>query len=139
MQHICRGAGAGVLELSLPEEDEAEETQQQADLPPNGRGKHASVKAEAQEEVNMCFRKFLCGTQAWRRLVIIWKSGCDGIQCIGHLASRYIPLYLEGLHVQAGWAHVFDHYLIHSCCQCCAHSPHWCAYAELCHHKISVA
>lgn len=58
MQHICRGAGAGVLELSLPEEEEDDEEQQQAGITPNARGKHAAVKAE-DEEVNMCFLQAL--------------------------------------------------------------------------------
>lgn len=57
MQPICKGAGAEVLELTLPEEDGDDEEQQQADLASNGRGKHAAVKAEPEEEVHMCCRK----------------------------------------------------------------------------------
>ena len=51
MQPICRGAGAEVVELTLPEDEDEE--QKQADLAPNGHGKHAAVKAEPEQEVHI--------------------------------------------------------------------------------------
>lgn len=54
MQPICKGAGAEVLELALPEDEEDAEEQQQADLAPNGHGKHAAAKAGPEDEVYMC-------------------------------------------------------------------------------------
>lgn len=49
MQGICKAAGAPILELTLPEEEEAEA--QQKNTPPNGTG--AGLKAK-QEVLLLC-------------------------------------------------------------------------------------
>lgn len=51
MQPICREAGAEVLELTLPEEEE--EQQEQPDLIPNRHGKQAKVKVEPEEDARV--------------------------------------------------------------------------------------
>lgn len=51
MQPICRDAGAEVLELSLPEEEDQQ--QEQADLIPSRHAKQARVKAEPKEEARV--------------------------------------------------------------------------------------
>lgn len=51
MQPICREAGAEVLEVTLPEEEE--EQQEQPDLVPNRHGKQAQVKAEPAEDARV--------------------------------------------------------------------------------------
>ena len=62
MQPICRAAGADVLELTLPEEEDEEH--EQAELAPTDHGKRATVKAEPLEEVQAVLLQALSASKA---------------------------------------------------------------------------
>ena len=71
MQPICRGAGAEVLELTLPEEEE--EQQEQPELVPTCHGKQAKVKSEPEEEARVKEEE-VCSLKHCLSVKPIWAS-----------------------------------------------------------------